>query len=377
MYSTHNDKIDMNVTMAGSTTSHSVFLPITDVQDLVERQLSGGTDSSWSRPLMFRACLVHSAGEKPDSRHFVEHNLLDYTTNVLYKNCLVYFDVQQHAPLEGSNKKISAKDPAWINLCTEIMRAGKAVGMSLIANGEEYKGSRKIICSHGVFCDKRTMVKKKDATKKAEYRPKSLNADYRNVRRDGRQLARRTSTFKPQIDEGQRTCKLKLVFGCDEDGFYMRCGVGCGEHCGHAPPLDSSMQTTRKRLLQHDDIETLNHLGQSQANAGVGRNFMFAKNGTYMSNYQIRYLYSDPWQLPKSTDGSRPVDDIALDVTTPPCVLLDNFRKRNDVCYSCLFSDAATLGEILCIIWCMESVSASVAHLTQHLFPLLQQMKKH
>ena len=355
--------------MAGRT-SHSV-LCITHVQDLVERQLSEGTDSSWTRPLMFRGCLVHS-GEKPNSRHFVEHNLLEYTTNV-YKNCLVYFDVQQHAPLEGSrNKKISAKDPAWMDLCTEIMRAGKAVGMSLIANGEEYKGSRKIICSHGVFCDKRTMVKKKDAAKKAEYRPTTLNADYRNVRRDGRQLARRTSTFKPQIDEGQRTCKWKLVFDCDEHGFYMRCGVGCGEHCGHAPPLDSSMQTTRKRLLQQNDFETLNHLGQSQANAGVGRNVMFAKNGVYMSTSQIRYLYSDPWQLPKSTDGSRPVDDIALDVTTPPCKLLDNFRSRNDICYSCVFSDAATLGEILCTICMIESVNASVAPLTQQLFPLLQ-----
>lgn len=355
--------------MAGMT-SHSV-LPITHVQDLVERCLSEGTDSSWTRPLMFRGCLVHP-GEKPDSSHFMEHNLLEYTTNVLYINCLVYFDIRQHAPLEGS-KKIIAKDPAWIDLCTEIMRAGKAVGMSLIANGKEYRGSRKIICSHGVFCDKRTMAKKKDAAKKAEYRPTTLNADYRNVRHDGRQLARQTSTFKPQIDGGQRTCKWKLVFSCDEHGFYMRCGVGCGEHCGHAPPLDSSMQTTRKRLLQHNDIETLHYLGKSQANAGVGRNFMFAKNGVYTSPCQIRYLYSEPWQLPKTTDGSRPLDDIALDVTTPPCKLLENFRSRNDICYSCVFSDAATLGEILCTICMMERVCQSIScssHI-QQLFPFL------
>jgi len=59
------------------------------------------------------------------------------------------------------------------------------------------------------------------------------------------------------MEEGQATCKLKL---------YMRCGVGCGQHSGHAPPLDGTLQTTRKRLLEQPEKETLTNLEKSHAN---------------------------------------------------------------------------------------------------------------
>ncbi len=218
--------------------------------------------------------------------------------------------------------------------------------MVLVTNGQESHGCRRLMCSNGIFCDKRTISRKhKETTEEANkegYRNSSLNADYKNVRRGGRTFPRRTSTDKPIMEEGQATCKWKLVFTCDASGFYMKCGVGCGQHSGHAPPLDGMLQTTRKRLLQLPEQETLTHLGKSHANAGVGRNYMFSKTGVYMSLSQIRYIYSEPWQLPKVTDGARPLDDIGLDISTPPCQLLENFRNRRDISYSGLFSDGAT-----------------------------------
>jgi hypothetical protein len=120
----------------------------------------------------------------------------------------------------------------------------------------------------------------------------------------------------------------------------MHCGTGFGEHTGHPTPLNASLQTTRKRLLQQHDKDTLTHLGNARANAGVGRNYMFSKTGEYMSRSQVRYIYTEPWQLPKPTDGARALDDIALDISTPPCQLLENFRSRDDISYSCLFNDA-------------------------------------
>jgi len=128
------------------------------------------------------------------------------------------------------------------------------------------------------------------------------------------------------------------VSGFDERGFFLRCGFGCGSHQGHPPPLENSLATTRKALLDPSEIESLKCLGGAQANAGVGRNFLFNKTGKFISTSQVRYIYSQPWKLPRSTDAGRPFDD--LDVATPPCQLLETFRRRDDICYSCLFSDA-------------------------------------
>ena len=321
----------------GGTTSPQPLLSFTLVHDLVERQLSEVTESSWSRPLIFRGCLVRP-DEIPHSVDFKQENLVEYTNNLIYKNCKVYFDREQYAPLQGS-QKIGAKDPAWKRLCTDLLRAGHDTGLSLIANGQASNGSRKLICSHGIFYDKR-WAEKKHEVKKDDYRTATLNADYKNNRDDGRKHRRRTSTGKPQQEKEQSTCKWRLSISCDEHGFYMHCGIGCGEHSGHPPPLDASLQTTRMRLLQQHDKDTLTHLGNAHANAGVGRNYMFSKTGLYMSRSQVRYLYTEPWQLPKPTDGARPLDDIALDISTPPCQLLENFRSRDDISYSCLFNDA-------------------------------------
>jgi hypothetical protein len=134
------------------------------------------------------------------------------------------------------------------------MRAGHGVGVSLIANGQASNGS-KLICSHGIFYDK-SLAKKKNEVKKEDYRPATLNAVYRNDRDDGRTLQRHTSTGKPQMEKGQSTCKWKLAISCDEHGFYMHCGIGCGEHTGHPPPLDAALETTRRRLPEQNDKET-------------------------------------------------------------------------------------------------------------------------
>jgi hypothetical protein len=63
----------------GRTTSPQSLLPITQVQDLVESQLSEGIESSWIRPLIFRGgCLVRP-DEGPPSVNFKQENLVDYT----------------------------------------------------------------------------------------------------------------------------------------------------------------------------------------------------------------------------------------------------------------------------------------------------------
>jgi hypothetical protein len=149
----YDDGSDRPPPNVGRTMSPQSLLPITQVQDLVESQLSKGTESSWSRPLIFRGCLVRP-DEIPHSVDFKQEKLVEYTNNLIYKNCKVCFDREQYAPLKGS-QRISSKDPAWNRPCTDLMRAGHGAGVSLIANGQASNGSRKIICRDGTFYDKR------------------------------------------------------------------------------------------------------------------------------------------------------------------------------------------------------------------------------
>jgi hypothetical protein len=63
--------------------------------------------------------------------------------------------------------------------------------------------------------------------------------------------------------------------------------------------------------------------------------------GVYMSCSQVWWIfYTEPWHLPKTADGAHPLYDITLNILTPPCQLLENFRSWDDISYSCLFNDA-------------------------------------
>jgi hypothetical protein len=317
-------------------------LPISQVLDVLESQLEAcqNKKSSWSRPFLFIGCLVHP-GDKPIPQLFKPEDLVEYTNNPIYKNCKLYFDQETYSPIRtfGTNSNsINAKDPAWHQLCTDLMRVAHTAGMSVISNGST-GSTRKMICTYGIFYDKRCSEKNSLIHDDA-YKRSTLNADYRNQRDTGRKLHRRTSTAKPKKEEAQSPCKWKLQFCQDENGFFMKCGTASCKHTGHPPPLSSSLQTMRQRILDTYDKDTLTQLGRSHANAGVGRNYIFSKTGKFMSRSQIRYLYSDSWTLPKSTDGSRQLDHLGLDIFTPPCQLLADFRSRKDVSYSCLFSDA-------------------------------------
>jgi len=324
----------------GNNASHSSGgLSITKVRELLDRHLADSNQSTWSRPLIFR-CIVVSPGESPSDRLISEENLSKFTEPV-YKGFKLYFDSQQYKP--AGTTRIDPKDPSWKLLCADLMRSARdTAGMDIVANGQEGCGYRKLICQRGTFCDKRTVAKSFADDSDGKYRETTLNADYRNVRTNGKTLHRRTTTTKPIVDNGSTTCKWKLVFSCDVHGFYLRCGVGCGTHQGHAPPLENALSSTRISLLEQSDIDTLKCLGGSQANAGVGRNYYYNKTGKFISTSQVRYIFSEPWKLPRPTDGARPLEDI--DLSTPPCKLLDHFRNRNDICYSCLFSDASSAG---------------------------------
>jgi hypothetical protein len=308
------------------------MLTSTKVRDFLDLMLADSKDSTWSRPLLF-PCAVVAPGESCSGPLvFTEDNICKYTES-LYKGFKLYFDFEKYK-VSGTTT-IEAKDPAWKVLCADLMRsAHSTAGTVIVSNGKDGQGYRKLICHRGIFCDKSFCGDAENGT----YRMSSLNADYKNRRKNGKKLDRRTSTSKPILQHGETTCKWKLLFSCDAQGFFLRCGLGCGSHHGHSPPLENSLASTRKSLLQHSEVETMKYLGGAHANAGVGRNFLFNKTGKFISTSQARYLYSDPWKLPRPTDGARPLDDV--DVSTPPCQLLENFRRRNDICYSCLFSDA-------------------------------------
>jgi len=83
------------------------------------------------------------------------------------------------------------------------------------------------------------------------------------------------------------------------------------------------------RLLEGVRRETLKDLGGAYANCGVGRNYLFRKDGLYFSRSQVRYLYNDDEFIYNKNAN----DDHN---ETPPGNVLKYFAESHDVSYCVL-----------------------------------------
>jgi hypothetical protein len=74
------------------------------------------------------------------------------------------------------------------------------------------------------------------------------------------------------------------------------------------------------------EVETLKALGNSYANCGIGRNYMFNKTGMFLSRSQIHWLYDADATLHKKS----------IDENTAPGNLLEFFESSGDISYCIL-----------------------------------------
>jgi len=197
-----------------------------------------------------------------------------------YKGLKIYFNpcVYPSPLIDGSNN-------GFEQLRIELERAAHNNGYKLCCNGGN-KTNRVFLCQ----CSRKYRLPTHHE-KDALYRSTSLHNDRENSRgADGRTLSRRTKSVLPQSSDN--TCKFRFTVEWDVDGIFFLCGIGNAEHNNHCR-IQAAEMCFPARLLQGAHREILKDLGGSYANCGVGRNFVFKKEGLYFSRSQVRYLYRD------------------------------------------------------------------------------------
>ena len=108
-------------------------------------------------------------------------------------------------------------------------------------------------------------------------------------------------------------------------GIFLKCGHGNKVHQNHPKLLECEMFFP-SRLIKSAELETLKALGNSYANCGVGRNYMFRKTGLFLPRLQIRWLYDEDATLHKHS----------IDENTAPGNLLQYFEDSKDIDYCIL-----------------------------------------
>lgn len=99
--------------------------------------------------------------------------------------------------------------------------------------------------------------------------------------------------------------------------------AGCGEHKYH-PKVDPDGIPFPTRLLHPQQIQEIEQLGNSCVNTGVGRNFVYSKYGSYLSNQKISFLFNQ--STVKIEEDTTDIDH-----------LLSYFESTEDVSYHCLW----------------------------------------
>jgi hypothetical protein len=170
-----------------------------------------------------------------------------------------------------------------------------------------------------------------------DYCKESLKDDRKNSRGpQGKSMPQRTITNRP----AKVTCKIFLVIGKDDIGFFFVAGRGCVEHSGHIKinPEQKALQT---RLLNKEDMQLLKNVSKANALNATGRNIMFAKTGQYLSSAQVRYRAQMGKVLALLPQNGLPYDVIQKSTECGPDRLFAYFEQEK-ISFSCLYHTVST-----------------------------------
>jgi hypothetical protein len=118
-----------------------------------------------------------------------------------------------------------------------------------------------------------------------EYRKTSNSNDRNNNRANGHKgHPRRRYTTKT----GMR-CMASIIMYHDEHSFYLKCGVGCKEHCGHIQLAQAEVRDSIRRL---SDAELIDVAAMAVANTRptTAAAIVNARTGLNISRKQVAYL---------------------------------------------------------------------------------------
>jgi len=307
------------------TTEQQHNAPLFQFDDYANNLLS----KKWKGSIMMDTRMFHN-GILEDALQ--PHNLCLYFGFGHNRCTKLYFDSNQFPPPDASLKTLPPNCHGFEKLKIALRNAGHSSGSPIVANGSK-QGQRRFCCSaccrvfspgQGCPTDKKELPTKSNSTS-PQYRTDSIvNSDKAGRRKNGRSLARRTSTKRAlELDE---CCHFSFQqVGWDQYGFYLNPRADNATHSFH-PRVDTSKLPLPSALIPPEKRHNLQALAEACVGSGVGRNFMHSKLGRHISRAKIAYIQKqtildDKHNLPASDIGG----------------LLDFFRESPQVSFQVLW----------------------------------------
>jgi hypothetical protein len=126
--------------------------------------------------------------------------------------------------------------------------------------------------------------------KAREYRKQQLHNDRQNDHAGKKNGAHRTST-KRRLGKGESKCPFRLPLYCDENGYFMKAGVGCGFHQFHKKLNPRFEVRAKSRHITKEDKALLQDSHKVHVSPVTARNFLYIRNGgQLLSRDQIRSI---------------------------------------------------------------------------------------
>jgi MULE transposase domain len=154
-------------------------------------------------------------------------------------------------------------------------------------------------------------------------------------RKGGKAASRRTDT-KARTDSAEPRCPFRLPVHSDKQGFYVKGGNGCGQHCYHSrrdPELPLASST---RLLLPEDRQYILDADKAHAGNTTNRNLFYVRGGKFLTVDQCRHICGS------ASDSKGTKDDAEYDVTR---AFKDFFEEKKANCFFLYHKSSGLLSE--------------------------------
>jgi hypothetical protein len=154
-------------------------------------------------------------------------------------------------------------------------------------------------------------------------------------RKGGKAASRRTDT-KARTDSTEPRCPFRLPVHSDEQGFYVKGGNGCGQHCYHSRRNPELPLASSTRLLLPADRQYILDADKAHAGNTTNRNLFYVRGGKFLTVDQCRHLCGSA----SGSKGSK--DDADYDVTR---AFKDFFEEKKANCFFLYHKSSGLLSE--------------------------------
>jgi hypothetical protein len=213
-----------------------------------------------------------------------------------------YFDPKLF-PFDGNFKNSKT---TWSVLKQQIFRKAAENGFHLICNGGPSPTIRVVQCARH---RKVSHSKQKSPKSPMDYRQSSMRSDRRTCSRgpEGKTMARRKPSYRS--NSSAFLCPIRICFGVDISGFYLRGGTGCKQHRFH-PRLRTDIVQLDRREMSSEELKSF-HCARQAGLSCQGTAILASKKSQVFVKYsQVRY-YTQQIQYAEYSLGLFPKVEIS------------------------------------------------------------------